>query len=205
MERKEHVALNKALLPDVGLDLEQLYETFVIRARALGTEVYRVRGMSEARDLVGRLIKEMGAQKVALSESPLLSAADLGRAVAGSGAEVIKGNPREVAETADVGISSFEMAVAETGTLVQDATDINRRLVSMLPPVHLALVPTGCLVATLKEAINNLAARGQVPGYVAFVSGPSRTADIERVLTIGVHGPGRLAVIFIDEGGDIVV
>ncbi|MBE3586276.1 MAG: lactate utilization protein [Thermoanaerobacter sp.] len=199
------MALNKALLPDVGLDLEQLYETFVIRARALGTEVYRVRGMSEARDLVGRLIKEMGAQKVALSESPLLSAADLGRAVAGSGAEVIKGNPREVAETADVGISSFEMAVAETGTLVQDATDINRRLVSMLPPVHLALVPTGCLVATLKEAINNLAARGQVPGYVAFVSGPSRTADIERVLTIGVHGPGRLAVIFIDEGGDIVV
>lgn len=197
--------MNKALLPDVGLDLEQLYETFVIRARALGTEVYRVRGMSEARDLVGRLIKEMGAQKVALSESPLLSAADLGRAVAGSGAEVIKGNPREVAETADVGISSFEMAVAETGTLVQDATDINRRLVSMLPPVHLALVPTGCLVATLKEAINNLAARGQVPGYVAFVSGPSRTADIERVLTIGVHGPGRLAVIFIDEGGDIVV
>jgi len=199
------VALKSALLPGVNQDLEHLYATFVVRARALGTEVHRVRDMSEARDLIGRLIKEMGAKKVALSESPLFSYADLGKAVAGCRAEVIKGNPREVAETADLGISSFEMAVAETGTLVQDATDINRRLVSMLPPVHLALVPTGCLVATLKEAINNLAARGQVPGYVAFVSGPSRTADIERVLTIGVHGPGRLAVIFIDEGGDVVV
>jgi L-lactate dehydrogenase complex protein LldG len=196
------VALNKAVLPDTNRNLEKLYEEFVTRARALGAEVYRVPNLDKARELVGKLVQEMGVRKVALAESPLVTALDLAAAVAGAGAEVTGGNPRERAEAADLGISSFEMAIAETGTLVQDATEINRRLVSMLPPAHLALVSTNRLVGTLQEAINNLAARGQIPGYLAFVSGPSRTADIERVLTIGVHGPGKVVVIFIDEGGD---
>ncbi|NHM27469.1 lactate utilization protein [Desulfofundulus sp. TPOSR] len=196
------MALNKAALPDANRNLEQLYEEFVTRARALGTEVYRVPNLAKARELVGKLVQEMGVRKVALAESPLVTALDPAAAVGGAGAEVTGGNPRERAEAADLGISSFEMAIAETGTLVQDATEINRRLVSMLPPAHLALVSTNQLVGTLQEAINNLAARGQIPGYLAFVSGPSRTADIERVLTIGVHGPGKVVVIFIDEGGD---
>ncbi|MDQ0286350.1 L-lactate dehydrogenase complex protein LldG [Desulfofundulus luciae] len=195
------MALNKELLPDRNRNLEQLYEEFVTRARALGTEVYRVSDLAKARELVVKLVREMGARKVALAESPLVTALDLAAAVAGAGAEVTGGNPRERAGAADLGISSFEMAIAETGTLVQDATEIDQRLVSMLPPAHLAVVSTRRLVGTLMEAIYSLAARGQIPGYLAFISGPSRTADIERVLTIGVHGPGRVVVIFIDEGG----
>ncbi|MGB9803949.1 lactate utilization protein, partial [Desulfofundulus sp.] len=169
-ERDEQpVNFSETLWPDNARDLELLYEEFVARATALGTEVYRVSDLAEARELVCRLIREMGVKKVALAGSPFISALDLAAALAGAGVEVAGGNPRERAGAADLGISSFEMAIAETGTLVQDATEINRRLVSMLPPVHLALVPTGRLVGTLREAINSLADRGQIPGYLAFV------------------------------------
>ncbi|WP_027717547.1 LutC/YkgG family protein [Desulfovirgula thermocuniculi] len=180
--------------------LKQLYEEFVERARAVGTEVHWARGKEEARQLVGQVIKELKATKVALAENPFLEALGLKEVVRECGAELTSGNPREQAAQADLGISSFTLAVAETGTIVQDATDISARLVSMLPPCHLALVPAGGLVATLREAIAFWARRGEIPGYLAFVSGPSRTADIERVLTIGVHGPARVVVIFVEEG-----
>lgn len=179
-----------------------IYEAFVNSARVLGTEVYRAGSPAAGGQLIARLIQEAGAQKVALAPAPLLDALAAEKAVAASGAALLTaGGVRRRAEEADLGITAFDLAVAETGTLVQDATDLDRRLISMLPPVHLAVVPTDGLVDTLRHAVERLAAGG-VPGYLAFVSGPSRTADIERVLTIGVHGPGRVMVVFVDrEGG----
>jgi len=181
-----------------------MFETFVNRARALGTEVYRAGSPVAAGQLIEKLIREVGAKKVALAPAPLLDALAVEKAVAAAGAALLtSGGVRRRAEEADLGITAFDLAVAETGTLVQDATALDRRLISMLPPVHLAVVSTDGLVDTLRHAVNRLAAGG-VPGYLAFVSGPSRTADIERVLTIGVHGPGRVMVVFVDrEGGSV--
>ncbi|MBE3587126.1 MAG: lactate utilization protein [Thermoanaerobacteraceae bacterium] len=183
-------------------DLDTLYTLFLTRARALGADVHRVQSPVEAGRLIQDLLRRENVRRVAVAGTPLVKSLDIHTLVGAAGAEVTAGNPREQAGMADLGISSFEMAIAETGTLVQDATDISRRLVSMLPPVHVALAPTAGLVGTLREAIDCLAARGEIPGYLAFVSGPSRTADIERVLTIGVHGPGKVYVIFMDEGGE---
>lgn len=176
-----------------------MYESFVTKARALGTEVYRVDDPASAGQLIERLLREAGAKKVALAPAPLLDALDMKKVVSAAGAELLTaGTVRQRAGEADLGITAFDLAIAETGTLVQDAAALDRRLISMLPPVHLAVVPAYRLVATFRQAVEALAA-GEIPGYLAFVSGPSRTADIERVLTIGVHGPGRLIVIFIDE------
>ncbi|HHW42208.1 lactate utilization protein [Desulfofundulus thermobenzoicus] len=183
-------------------DVEALYALFLTRARALGAEVHRVQNPADAGKLIQDLLHRENVRRVAVAGTPIVKSLDIHALVGAAGAEVTAGNAREQAEPADLGISFFEMAIAETGTLVQDATDINRRLVSMLPPVHVALAPTTGLVGTLREAIDYLAARGEIPGYLAFVSGPSRTADIERVLTIGVHGPGKVYVIFMDEGGE---
>lgn len=181
---------------------KRLYEEFAERARAMGTEVHWAKGKEEARRLVGQVIRELKATKVALAENSFLEGLGLEEVARECGVDLVAGSSREQAAEADLGISSFDQAVAETGTIVQDATDISARLVSMLPPCHLALVPAKGLVATLREAIAFWARRGEIPGYLAFVSGPSRTADIERVLTIGVHGPARVVVIFVDEGGE---
>jgi L-lactate dehydrogenase complex protein LldG len=104
---------------------------------------------------------------------------------------------RETAADARVGISQFEWAIANTGTLVQDAAAIEHRLASTLPLVHVALVSSQAIVPDLASLLNKTGP--QQSNYLAFVSGPSRTADIERVLTIGVHGPGRLVIVCVDE------
>jgi L-lactate dehydrogenase complex protein LldG len=104
---------------------------------------------------------------------------------------------RELAAQAKVGISQMDWALANTGTLVQDADQVDKRLVSTLPLLHIALVSTAALVPDLAAVLTRVD-----PGksaYLSFITGPSRTADIERVLTIGVHGPERLIIVLVDD------
>jgi len=95
----------------------------------------------------------------------------------------------------DVGISRVQAAIAETGTLLLDSSRERHRLVSLVPPVHIAIVDANQIVATLGEALALLRQTEQVSPIVTLVTGPSRTADIELTLAIGVHGPQELYVI----------
>jgi L-lactate dehydrogenase complex protein LldG len=106
---------------------------------------------------------------------------------------------RERAVNARIGISQVDWALADTGTLVQDATSIDKRLVSTLPEIHIALLPSNSLLPDMTALLEKLSP--QQMNYIAMITGPSRTADIERVLTIGVHGPKRLIIILVDDLG----
>jgi L-lactate dehydrogenase complex protein LldG len=104
---------------------------------------------------------------------------------------------RQTAADAGIGITEMGWALADTGSLVADQTAVEQRLASTLPPVHIALIGTERILpdkAAVFSRINPANSR-----YIAFITGPSRTADIERVLTIGVHGPKRLVIVFVDE------
>ncbi len=95
-------------------------------------------------------------------------------------------------DAAQAGVSRAEFAIAETGTLVEFATDDALRLVSTLPRLHVGLVRAADLVATLREAagrVRTFYQQNPKQATVTFISGPSRTADIEMRLTLGVHGP----------------
>jgi L-lactate dehydrogenase complex protein LldG len=94
----------------------------------------------------------------------------------------------------DVGITTVQAAIAETGTLVLDSARERHRFVSLVPPVHIAIVDASNIYATLGETLTILQNGGVSPA-VTFITGPSRTADIELTLTIGVHGPQELYVI----------
>jgi hypothetical protein len=96
---------------------------------------------------------------------------------------------------AETGITLAECGVAETGSILLSAGPGRRRLASLTPPLHIALLPKDSLVGTLEEAFERLGPRTSV-----VVTGPSRTADIEGVLVRGVHGPGELWVIPIEGG-----
>ena len=98
----------------------------------------------------------------------------------------------------DVGISTAQAAIAETGTLVLDAATERHRLVSLVPPVHIAIIDAAWIYHTLGEALAFVHRNAQINPSVTFVSGPSRTADIELTLAIGVHGPQELYVIVND-------
>ena len=107
---------------------------------------------------------------------------------------------------ATVGISGANMAIAETGTVVIVTNEGNADLTTTLPPVHIALFGIDKVVATLDDAVAVLrmlprSGTGQVmSSYVNWITGPSRSADIEQSLTIGVHGPREMHCVILDNG-----
>lgn len=107
---------------------------------------------------------------------------------------------------ATVGISGANVAIAETGTIVLVTNEGNADLTTTLPPVHIALFGIDKLVATLDDAVSVLrmlarSGTGQLmTSYVNWITGPSRSADIEQSLTIGVHGPREMHCVIIDNG-----
>jgi len=112
---------------------------------------------------------------------------------------------REKFFKADIGISGANVVSADTGTLFMIENEGNIRLATGAPPVHIALVGLEKLVPTLEEAFKVAEvtwryANYSVPSYVSLVSGPSKTGDIEKVTTYGVHGPKEFHVIFLDDG-----
>ncbi|MDQ2942442.1 MAG: LUD domain-containing protein, partial [Candidatus Dormibacteraeota bacterium] len=107
---------------------------------------------------------------------------------------------------AAVGISGANMAIAETGTIVLITNEGNADLTTTLPPVHIALFGIDKVVATLDDAVAMLrmlprSGTGQImTSYVNWITGPSRSADIEQSLAIGVHGPREMHCVIIDNG-----
>jgi iron-sulfur cluster protein len=107
---------------------------------------------------------------------------------------------------ATVGISGANIAIAETGTIVLVTNEGNADLTTTLPPVHIAVFGFDKIVATLDDAVAILrmlprSGTGQlITSYVNWITGPSRSADIEQSLTIGVHGPREMHCVILDNG-----
>lgn len=104
---------------------------------------------------------------------------------------------KQVSREADVGITSADFAVAETGSLLLTASPSRPRSASLLPSCHIVLLRGDCVVPTLEDALERYfeQAGPQLPSALLLITGPSRTSDIENDLSIGVHGPGRLIVL----------
>lgn len=194
-----HKTFLRGVIMNAKTSYDALYKEFKEKAEALAAEVYRVSSTAEAQQLINKLINELKVSKVVYAPAKLVDAVDMQAIGATTGVVMTSEALRQNAAEAGLGISQLDYAVAEIGALAGNATSIESRMVSILPPVHLALVPTANLLPNLAATIatynKNL---GELPRYLTFVSGPSRTSDIERVLTIGVHGPGRLIIVFID-------
>jgi L-lactate dehydrogenase complex protein LldG len=99
---------------------------------------------------------------------------------------------------ADMGITTVEFAVAATGSLAISAAPTRPRAISLVPTVHLALVKRSQIVARMGSVLGEHARRGAMPSAIHFISGPSRTSDIENDLTIGVHGPAALVAVVVE-------
>lgn len=104
---------------------------------------------------------------------------------------------RAECETRPIGITSADYALADTGTLVMLSSLDEARLVSLLPPIHLALVPRDRLLSGLDELFSIVPRPAELSSSMVLITGPSRTADIEQILVRGVHGPGEVHVVLI--------
>ncbi|MGI6091409.1 MAG: LutC/YkgG family protein [Negativicutes bacterium] len=179
---------------------EQYFSEFEARAKAVATEVYRVKTAAEGKQIIADLAKSVDAKKVVAVEGPLQNASGFADELKNIGVEVYTTitDIAEHAETADLGISAVEFGIAETGSVCMDGYAIEHRLVSMLPPIHIVFMNSNNVIPGVNEGFE-IISKVLNRGYISFVTGPSRTSDIERVLTIGVHGPSRFVIIAVDE------
>ena len=160
-----------------------------------------VRGEAAAAEAVRQITEQRNARRVAVSDSPLA------RRVVGlarPAAEVLERAAPEDLFDCDLGVTGAQWAVAETGTLVLESDAERHRLASLVPTAHVALVEAERVRQTLAEVLRDINERGGegLSRAVTFITGPSRTSDIELTLAIGVHGPAELYVIIIEGEGN---
>jgi len=104
---------------------------------------------------------------------------------------------RRLCAAADFGITGADYALADTGTLVMLASGKEARMISLLPPVHIAVIPKDRILPSLDDLFLLVPRPDQTTSSMVLITGPSRTADIEQILIRGVHGPGELHVVII--------
>ncbi len=179
-----------------------MYDQFKTRAEGVSAEVHRFPTQATALDFIIGFLRDEGVadapqRRAVWADCPFLAGIDRQQLAGIKGLHLQVS--RERAAEAHIGISQVDWALADTGTLAQDATAIDKRLVSTLPFIHIALVATASLTPDMPTWLTHVQPKDSA--YLSLITGPSRTADIERVLTIGVHGPERLIIIFVDELG----
>ena len=178
---------------------DSLVKMFSERLESVGGNCVVARDEDQAARLLTQIISDLNqngaAKRVAVSDAPLLSALTRGIAV-----EELDVSPA-VAKLFDydVGVTTTQTAIAETGTLILEAEKEQNRLISLLPPVHIAIMRSEDICLTIGDALARLRGDGKkkMSRAITFITGPSRTADIELTLTVGVHGPKELYVIII--------
>lgn len=170
-----------------------LLEAFCQRATALASTVERVDTRMDVPAAVARYLSSLGLPLQAVCWPEL---SDL--AWSASGMEV---STRQVEADDAVGITGCQFAVAQTGSLVLCSGADTPALLSVLPATHIAVLAAGCVRADMEavwRALRRAAAlTGEWPRAVNFVSGPSRTGDIEQTIVLGAHGPARLHVLML--------
>jgi L-lactate dehydrogenase complex protein LldG len=182
-------------LRERALPGEQHVATFTSMLTRVGGTVDVVQGRAAARTRLAELLAEAKAQTVACSDAPELR--DLLPAAVRS---LPHDAPRSELLAADCGLTSAQFAIAETGTLVLCSGDERHRLASLLPARHICLLPRSRLCGTLAEVLAKVHRDGAPSSRtITFVTGPSRTADIELTLVVGVHGPKFLHVVLLDD------
>lgn len=167
---------------------EDLRVRFVEMARKASADVEQLGGIEELPGLVAGICGAHGfAAAAAIAPDPALAALDW--CAAGVSAEARRGQPDD-----RLCVGHAVCGVAETGTLVLASGPQSPITLSFLPDVHVVAIPADAILGTYEQAWGRIRARGDMPRAVNWITGPSRSADIEQTLQLGAHGPIRLVI-----------
>jgi len=192
-------------------------EKFRVEFERVAGVFHRVASLDDVAPAIESIAGERGARELVSWHAASIAGDGLSRALtarglgvhampAGEAADAAeRARLRAVTARADLGLTGVDLAVAETGTLVLVSGAGRPRSTSLLPPCHIALFDRAALVESLYQVGVFLEAwhgDGRAPSggaSINFITGPSRTADIELTLTRGVHGPKEVHAIFVDQ------
>ncbi len=168
--------------------------TFFACIERLNGKTLKAASTAEAKEYVAALVK--GKRAVA-SNSTVLHDCGITALDEVTCAGTNKTNLRALCAESDIGISSADYGLADTGTLVMLSSRQEPRMISLLPPLHIAIVPANRIIGNLDELLTLLPTPAEQTSSMVLITGPSRTGDIEQILVRGVHGPGELHVVVI--------
>ncbi len=179
-----------------------MQEDFIARASEVGAQIHMAGSQDEAVAEIVELFRTSGSLKVAVSFDLGELRLPLVEALERAGANLLAGETADALALADMGVTHATLGIAETGSIVVAGNESVPRLSSMLPLIHVAVLDASALVPSLDEAGEylrrvSMAPAGEQIRYASFVSGPSRTSDVEKTLTVGVHGPGQLHIVLL--------
>jgi L-lactate dehydrogenase complex protein LldG len=184
-------------LPAVPRDAEGRLALFQKNCAQLKTDLQLVAGVEEAAKTMVNLRDAHQWTAAAAHHHPLLD-----QIVPSIGLETryMEEHPgSQSLESCSVGITACDALIAQTGSILLTASSGGGRALSVLPPRHVVVARADQLVPDLPAAFDLLSARygKNYPSFITFITGPSRTGDIERILVLGAHGPKNLTVILI--------
>ena len=189
--------------PGESRPVEDPAARFIEELEALGGHGERVESLAKAGEYVLGLARERDAKLLLRWDVKELEELGIDAPLGETGVEVVVWRDladfREIARKAEIGLSTAEWAIAETGTLVLEGGPGKGRTVTLLPPTYVAVVSVERILHTVPEAIEKYAGveAGGLPANVCFHTGPSRSGDIEMSLFVGMHGPGDVHVILV--------
>ena len=186
------------LAESMGLEVDRLLDELK-KLSAVGQKLSR----TEIDSALKTLIEKENIHKATAWETPFLRQLGVTEILNSLGVELVSPNAsKHEMALCDLGVTEADYLLPETGTVVLKSSAQKPRAVSLLPRIHLAIVRPEMLRADMHQVF----AESKSDRYLVFITGPSRTADIELTTTLGVHGPRNLYVwLFVESGGEIEV
>ena len=195
-------------MPIPTKDSSRLLDRFVQEAEAVGVIVHRSDRCDLSVEIVLRVLGDAGVKRLISWEPNDLPISELMKAAVDDGVQLVDPPTPANAETlsrewaamatADAGLTGAVGGLADTGTIVLCSGPGRPRLAWLLPPLHVVVLHSSLVHPTLSVFMGECGELVRCSSHVAFVTGPSRTADIEQTLTIGVHGPKEVHILLVD-------
>jgi L-lactate dehydrogenase complex protein LldG len=187
------------------LDADELRSQFVAALKAVGGNA--IEASTEA-DAVGKIVEVLwsaGVRSAAIGAGITTDAASAVARLSRDGCPIstigeLWGGLKESLASVDAGIVEADYAIASTGTLVMIADPARPRSLSLLPPINIVVLRAARILPDLAAVLRTVGPQTVAAHPMVMITGPSRTADIEKRIVIGVHGPKHLYVVIICEG-----
>jgi len=184
----------------------ELVSRFARELEAVGARIVGPVGPEQLADRVGAIVRERGVKSIAVGEGVVLDLGQVGNTLGESGIDVIRTGAvdgsrrpelrRQLAQV-DAGLAEADYAIASTGTLAVLSDETRPSALTLLPPASLLVVRIDRMKADLASTLTALGGAALESRRLTLITGPSRTADIEKRIVMGVHGPKSLDVIVV--------
>jgi L-lactate dehydrogenase complex protein LldG len=207
-EHSNHAEAPAAAVASAPLSRDELRARFIAALKVAGAQAIEANDEAGAADRAAGVIRALNLRSAAIGEGITTDSGSVAARLTADGYEVIRiipqdgkaaGDLKQRLSAIDVGIVEADYAIASTGTLALVATPQRPRSVSLLPPINIVMLRTGRILPDLAAVLRAVGPETIASHPMVLVTGPSRTADIEKRIVIGVHGPKELYVVIIPD------